>query len=67
MKLDKYKKGDRVKYIFLGDCEGVVKSKTTKLGMTYLIITLDKPAPIEFNMGNRDVMALGPSYVELIS
>ena len=62
MKMSDYKIGDRVKYIFLGDYEGVV----TQEGKSIVLIELDKPAPVQFNTGSRGVMALGPSYLELI-
>ena len=63
MQLSEYKKGDRVKYVFLGDYEGKVIN--THNG-SVLTIMLDKRPPVEFNMGHLRVMALGPNYVELL-
>jgi len=64
MKLSKYKEGDRVKYIFLGDYDGeVIKNHSGHM----LTIRLDKAPPVQFNMGNLEVIALGPNYVELLT
>ena len=63
MELSKYKKCERVKYVFLGDYEGKVIN--THDG-SILTIMLDKRPPVEFNMGHLEVLALGPNYVELI-
>jgi len=63
MKISDYKIGDRVKYIFLGDYDGVITHVDTHIA----IIELDKPAPVAFNMGGCQVIALGEKYLELIA
>ena len=66
-KLSEYKIGDRVKYVFLGDYDGTI-SKVFGKGspQPWLLIDLDRAAPVEFNTGKHDVLALSPDYIELI-
>ena len=66
MQLSEYKKGDRVKYIFLGDYDGVVTDTHKKHGSPFISIRLDNRPPIEFNCGHINVLALSPKYLELI-
>ena len=67
MKLSEYKIGDRVKYVFLGDYDGTVTAIYGKSSHApWLSIELDNAAPVEFNTGKRGVLAIGPTYVQLI-
>lgn len=67
MKLSEYKIGDRVNYIFLGDYDGTVSAIHQTFGAEPLLsIKLDKSAPVQFNMGSHDVVAMCPDYIELI-
>lgn len=67
MKLSEYKKGDRVKWNLFDGYEGFVCDiHQTFKEEPLLTIILDKPAPMKFNMGGRDVIALKPECVELI-
>ena len=67
MKLSEYKKGDRVKWNLFDGYEGFVGEIHQLLTEEPLLtIILDKPAPMKFNMGGSDVMAIKSECIELI-
>lgn len=60
-----YKVGDRVQYMSVG--AGTVTSHIKHYGHYWgLNIELDEPAPVEFNMGHKDVIAISTQHVSIL-